>query len=236
MNAAPARRRIAILSGAGISAESGLRTFRAADGLWEDHRVEDVASPEGFARDPELVLRFYDLRRAQVIAAAPNAGHRAIAALEARFNVDVVTQNIDDLHERAGSSRVLHLHGEVRKARPVDDPDATIPWDGPLGQGDTDARGVPLRPHVVWFGEAVPLLDEAARRVAAADAVIVVGTSLRVYPAASLLNVARDDAHVFVVDPELPKGLSAPADRFHPVPMPASEGLPAVRAKLEGMF
>ncbi len=197
--------RVVVLSGAGISAESGLRTFRDGDGLWEDHRVEDVATPGAWARDPGLVLRFYNERRRQVLAAAPNPAHLALARLEQEFDVDVITQNIDDLHERAGSSRVLHLHGEILKARGCDAPEDLIETDGrDLELGDTCPRGSQLRPHVVWFGEAVPAMESAYRLVPKADLVLIVGTSLAVYPAASLVHLAPVIAPLHLVDPAAP--------------------------------
>lgn len=194
--------RIVFFTGAGISAESGLRTFRDSDGLWEEYRIEDVATPQAFARDPALVLHFYNLRREQVLKAEPNAAHKAIADLEKRFSVDVVTQNIDDLHERAGSSRVLHLHGEIRKARSTKDPRLVTPINGPhLSLGDRCALGSQLRPHIVWFGEEVPLLSQAAAIVERADVLVVVGSSLQVYPAAGLVHHARLDCAIHLVDP-----------------------------------
>lgn len=193
-------KKIAILTGAGVSAESGIATFRASDGLWENHRVEDVASPEGFARDPQLVLDFYNQRRAQLHTVKPNAGHEDIAALEGNYQVTVVTQNIDDLHERAGSTQVIHLHGELLKARPVDS-HAIVDWPGDIKVGDVDERGVQLRPHIVWFGEQVPLLEKAAGVVAAADLIIIVGTSMKVYPAAGLVGYADPGIPVIYIDP-----------------------------------
>ena len=192
---------VVVLSGAGVSAESGLKTFRDSNGLWEEHRVEDVATPEAFARNPELVMRFYNLRRAQLKTAKPNVGHRLIAALETNYRVTVITQNVDDLHERGGSTRVIHLHGELTKARPVDDTEAVRDWDGDLLIGDVDENGVQLRPHIVWFGEDVPLIEQAALTVQTADAVIIVGTSLQVYPAAGLIGFAPATAPVFYIDP-----------------------------------
>lgn len=193
---------ILFFTGAGISAESGLRTFRDGEGLWEEYRIEDVATPEAFARDPALVLHFYDLRREQVLQAEPNAAHRAIAELEHYFHVDVVTQNIDDLHERAGSTHVLHLHGEIRMARSTKDPLLVTPINGPrLSIGDMCALGSQLRPHIVWFGEEVPLLHEAAALVAQADVLVVVGSSLQVYPAASLVHLAPMHCQLHLVDP-----------------------------------
>lgn len=194
--------RILVFTGAGISAESGLRTFRASDGLWEEHRVEDVATPEAFHRNPELVLRFYNERREQVLRAEPNAAHVAIAELEKHFHVDVVTQNIDDLHERAGSTRVLHLHGEIKKARSTADERLVVPLNGPsLDIGDRCPLGSQLRPHIVWFGEAVPMMDPATEIAMQCDLLIVVGTSLNVYPAANLLHYARKNVRVYLIDP-----------------------------------
>lgn len=195
--------RIIFFTGAGISAESGLRTFRDSDGLWEEYRIEEVATPEAFAADPERVLRFYDERRAQVLKAKPNAAHLAIAELQEHHSVVVVTQNIDDLHERAGSKEVLHLHGEILKARSTLDPDRVVVLPTPcLKLGDHCPLGSQLRPHIVWFGEEVPLLGEAAAMMAGADVVVVVGSSLQVYPAAGLLHAASPRAPIHLVDPQ----------------------------------
>ena len=196
------REKIVVLSGAGVSAESGIKTFRGSDGLWEGHDVMEVASPEGFARDPELVLHFYNLRRAQLFEVEPNEGHRALARLEERYDVQIITQNVDDLHERAGSSKVLHLHGELRKARSVDDPNLIIDWEGPLNLGEQGPDGAQLRPHIVWFGEQVPMISRAAALTALADYLIVVGTSLQVYPAAGLVAEAPFGCPVILVDPD----------------------------------
>ena len=192
---------VTFLSGAGMSAESGIRTFRDNNGLWEDHDVMDVASPEGWARDAELVNRFYNARRAQLHDVEPNAGHRTIAELERTHTVHVVTQNVDDLHERAGTTSLLHLHGELRKVRSTAHPELVYDWNGPLGPDDRCARGARLRPHIVWFGEDVPLLPRAAEIVAASDVVVVVGTSMQVYPAAGLVGFAPEHAEVYYVDP-----------------------------------
>jgi NAD-dependent deacetylase len=197
------KQKLVVLSGAGMSAESGIPTFRASDGLWENHRIEDVASPEGWARNPALVLEFYNQRRRQIRQALPNDGHRCLAALEAHFEVHVVTQNIDDLHERAGSTRVLHLHGEILKVRSTRDDNLIYPWTGDLLDSDRCALGSPLRPHIVWFGEAVPMMEQAARLVSQADILVVVGTSLVVYPAASLLRYAPPAIPKYLVDPGL---------------------------------
>lgn len=197
--------KLVVLSGAGMSAESGIATFRGADGLWEGHRVEEVASPEGFEANPELVLEFYNQRRRQIVAAQPHEGHVALARLESLFEVHIVTQNVDDLHERAGSTQVMHLHGEIRKARSIQREDLVLDLPGTeLNLGDVGSDGAQLRPHIVWFGEAVPLIDAAMDVVAAADVVIVVGTSLQVYPAAGLVGYAPPHAPIHVVDPHTP--------------------------------
>ena len=188
-----------------MSAESGIATFRGADGLWEGHRVEEVASPEGFAANPELVFDFYNQRRRHIVAAQPNEGHLALARLEKVMEVHIVTQNVDDLHERAGSANVLHLHGEIRKARSVARPDVVVPLEGTeLNVGDLGPDGAQLRPHIVWFGEAVPMIDAAMDVVTSADVVVVVGTSLQVYPAAGLVGHAPQHAPIHVVDPNTP--------------------------------
>ncbi|HRF79175.1 MAG TPA: NAD-dependent deacylase [Flavobacteriales bacterium] len=222
--------KVVVFSGAGVSAESGLKTFRDADGLWEEYRLEEVATPDAWRKDPAKVLHFYDLRRAQVLAAQPNAAHHAIAGLEAHFNVEVITQNIDDLHERAGSTKVLHLHGEVLKARSTTRPSLVTTINGPsLRLGDRCALGSQLRPHIVWFGEAVPLMDEAAEKVAGADILIVVGTSLQVYPAAGLVHYLGRNAQLHLVDPmELPAGLTVTRHWKEK----ASTGLPALASYL----
>lgn len=221
-----ARERIVVFSGAGISAESGLRTFRDSDGLWEQYRVEEVATPQAWQRDMDLVLRFYDERRAQVLAARPNAAHRAIARLEERFTVDVVTQNIDDLHERAGSTRVLHLHGEILKARSTADPSVVVRLGKPtIARGDRCPLGSQLRPHIVWFGEGVPLLPEAAALMAQADRVLVVGTSLNVYPAASLVHYAPRRAPMVLIDP---RPVQVRRAGLRVVQATAAEGVPRV--------
>lgn len=195
------KKRIVVLTGAGISAESGIKTFRDSDGLWENHRIEDVATPEGWARNPELVLEFYNQRRAQLLEVQPNEGHRALAELEKDFDVHIITQNVDDLHERAGSTRVTHLHGELRKVRSVRYPDLIYEWDKDVILGDFCERGAQLRPHIVWFGEAVPMLEPAAALASQADIFIIVGTSLQVYPAASLMVYANPDIPFYYVDP-----------------------------------
>lgn len=195
-----------VLTGAGISAESGIPTFRGSDGLWEGHDIYQVASPEGWAADPKLVLDFYNMRREKVLEVAPNPGHRILAELEAHFHLDIITQNIDDLHERAGSTRIMHLHGEIRKARSTCNPDCVQDIEGPhLNWGEVCPEGSQLRPHIVWFGEAVPLIEPAAALVAAADVLVVVGTSLNVYPAAGLVQVARPEIPKYIIDPVVPE-------------------------------
>ena len=222
--------RILVFTGAGVSAESGLRTFRAADGLWEEHRIEDVATPEAFQRNPALVLRFYNERRAQVIAAQPNAAHTAIAQMEQRFRVDVVTQNIDDLHERAGSTHVLHLHGEIKKARSTADQQVVVPINGPsLDLGDKCPLGSQLRPHIVWFGEAVPMMDRAMELAMQCDCLIVVGTSLNVYPAAGLLHYVPNNVPIHLIDPGDVPMLRSGIDHRK---QKASEGVPLLASEL----
>ncbi|MEQ1745299.1 MAG: NAD-dependent deacylase [Saprospiraceae bacterium] len=194
-------KKLVVLTGAGISAESGISTFRDAGGLWEQHRIEDVATPEAWARNPELVLRFYNQRRSKLNDVQPNAGHYALVDLEKNFDVYVVTQNVDDLHERAGSTHVLHLHGELRKVRSERHENLIYDWPGDLNLGDCCEKGTQLRPHIVWFGESVPMLTLAAELAAQADIFLIVGTSLQVYPAASLMVYAPRRIPVFYVDP-----------------------------------
>ncbi|MDP6339028.1 MAG: NAD-dependent deacylase [Candidatus Marinimicrobia bacterium] len=196
-------KKIVVLSGAGMSAESGLKTFRDSDGLWENHNVYDVATPEAWARNPELVLNFYNDRRKQVRNAKPNEAHQALALLESKYDVSIITQNIDDLHERAGSTKVIHLHGEVNKARSSVDPSLIYElnhWEIKLG--DTCEKGSQLRPHIVWFGEAVPMIEKAIPMVEMADIIIVIGTSLVVYPAAGLVNYAPAFSEKYYIDPK----------------------------------
>ncbi|RED93360.1 SIR2 family NAD-dependent protein deacylase [Marinoscillum furvescens] len=198
-------KKIAVLTGAGISAESGISTFRDAGGLWEGHDIMDVASPHGWHKNPELVLDFYNKRRRQAINAKPNAGHLALADLEKYFEVHIITQNIDNLHEKAGSFNVLHLHGELFKSQCSRYSDLIYDIQGTeLCLGDMSEKGFQLRPHVVWFGEAVPMIEPAAQLVSEADVVIVVGTSMVVYPAAGLIQYARPDADLYLVDPKIP--------------------------------
>ncbi len=221
--------KIVALTGAGISAPSGVRTFRDAGGLWENHSIEDVATPEGFARDPALVLRFYNERRAQLATVRPNAAHLALAAWERAHEVVVITQNVDDLHERAGSSRIIHLHGQLTKARSTLDPDYIVELGyRPISLGDRCPAGAQLRPHIVWFGEMVPAMDEAAAEMENADAVVVIGTSLQVYPAAGLAELAPANARLFLVDPHpgrVPSG-------YRVIAQSAELGVPALTPEL----
>jgi len=198
------KKRIVVLSGAGISADSGLRTFRDADGLWEGYDVSGVATPEAFERDPELVIRFYNERRAQAREAEPNEGHRSLVKLESKYDVQIITQNIDDLHERAGSTHVLHLHGEILKGCSVKNTHLTVDLKEDIKLGDLAPDGHQLRPFVVWFGEPVPMIEQAARICLKSDILIIVGTSLVVYPAASLIDFVPVHAPIYVVDPQTP--------------------------------
>lgn len=200
------KKRVVVLTGAGISAESGIKTYRDSDGLWENHRFEDVASPGGWRKDRETVLRFYNERRRQMGGVHPNEGHKALVDLEADFDVQIITQNIDDLHERAGSSHILHLHGEITKARSTADPELVydIGYDD-INPGDKCEKGSQLRPHIVWFGESVPMIAPAMAIASQADYFIVVGTSLAVYPANTLIEYAPEEALVFLVDPKDPQ-------------------------------
>jgi NAD-dependent deacetylase len=196
-------KRLVILTGAGMSQESGIKTFRDSDGLWENYRIEDVATPEAWERDPELVNDFYNLRRKQLYEVEPNAAHYALAKLEESYEVQIITQNVDDLHERAGSTQVLHLHGELKKVRSTADPDLIYTLDGwELRLGDQCEKGSQLRPHIVWFGEAVPNIVIATAMVENADICLVIGTSLKVYPAAGLLHYVPAQVPKYLLDPE----------------------------------
>lgn len=194
-------KKIVVLTGAGMSAESGLRTFRDADGLWEGHDVMEVASPIGWKNNQELVLDFYNQRRAQLLDVRPNDGHLKLAELEKYFECTIVTQNVDDLHERAGSTAVLHLHGELLKVRSVLNEHVIYNWRGDLTKDDKCPLGGQLRPHIVWFGEAVPLLEEAMQITRTADILIIIGTSMQVYPAANLIHYVPSEVPIFFIDP-----------------------------------
>lgn len=193
---------IVVLTGAGMSAESGLKTFRDADGLWEGHDVIEVATPEGFARNPELVLEFYNQRRRQLLEAKPNSAHIALAQLEKKYKVSIITQNVDDLHERAGSTNVTHLHGELLKVRSTFDEFDVKDWTTDLELGDLCSKGYQLRPHIVWFGEMVPMIPKATKICEHADILLIVGTSMQVYPAASLMHYVSSHIPIYYIDPK----------------------------------
>lgn len=195
-------KKIVVLTGAGMSAESGINTFRDADGLWEGHDVMEVASPEGFARNPELVLDFYNQRRRQLLKVKPNSAHFALADLENSYDMTIVTQNVDDLHERAGSSKIIHLHGELLKASSTRDHRLVYNWEKDIMLGDLCELKSQLRPYIVWFGEAVPLLDTAIEITIQADILIIIGTSMQVYPAASLVNYVQGNTPIYFIDPK----------------------------------
>ncbi|HFK5553862.1 TPA: NAD-dependent deacylase [Elizabethkingia anophelis] len=224
-------KKIVVLSGAGISAESGIKTFRDSNGLWENHKIEDVASPEGFARNPELVLEFYNLRRRQLSEVNPNEAHYILAELQKDFDVHIITQNVDDLHERAGSENIIHLHGELKKVRPVNDEESIIPWEDDLNLGDLDENGIQLRPHIVWFGEMVPEMENAATIASTADILLVIGTSLQVYPAASLLHYVPASCEIFVIDPHLSQNVTNEKNFFK---TSATEGMKLFREAIYG--
>ena len=226
------KKKLVILTGAGISAESGIKTFRDADGLWEGHNVMDVASYEGWLRDKELVLDFYNQRRRQLHEVQPNKGHLVLAELEKDFDVHIITQNVDNLHEKAGSTKVLHLHGELLKVRSDSNPPSQIlDWSTDLVLGNLDDKGIQLRPHIVWFGEMVPALEEAVTITEQADYLVVIGTSLQVYPAASLMHYAKPTIPVFYIDTN-PAPISGLQNSLEIISLNASEGVPLLRQKL----
>ncbi|MGV3696854.1 SIR2 family NAD-dependent protein deacylase [Flavobacterium sp.] len=225
------KKRLVVLTGAGISAESGIKTFRDADGLWEGHDVMDVASPEGWQRNRELVLDFYNQRRRQLQEVKPNLGHLVLAELENEFDVHIITQNVDNLHEQAGSTKVLHLHGELLKVRSINNENFILDWKGDLTIGDVDDNGHQLRPHIVWFGEMVPALEEAITITQKADYVAVIGTSLQVYPAASIMHYAKPNVPVFYIDPK-PALINDLQNPLEIIPMNATQGVPLLREEL----
>ena len=219
-------KKIVVFTGAGMSADSGIATFRDAAGLWANYRIEEVCTPEALVRNRALVIDFYNMRRREMLAAQPNAGHLAIAGLERDFDVEVVTQNVDDLHERAGSTRVTHLHGELRKLRSMRNPDVIVPiegWEQPLDATGPD--GALLRPHIVFFGEPVPMFERAAEIAAQAEVMVVVGTSLAVYPAASLVRYVRPEVPIYLVDPGNPD-VSGIRNPLTVIRKRATEGVP----------
>ncbi|WP_163408428.1 SIR2 family NAD-dependent protein deacylase [Flavobacterium ajazii] len=225
------KKKLVVLTGAGISAESGIKTFRDSDGLWEGHDVMEVATPEGWHKNQELVLDFYNKRRQQLKEVEPNLGHKILAELEKDFDVYVITQNVDDLHERAGSTKVLHLHGELLKVRSTKNRDLILDWTEDLATGDLDKNGYQLRPHIVWFGEDVPALEEAITITETADYFAVIGTSLQVYPAAGLISYTYSITPVFYIDP---KPISIPniRNKVETIAKFASEGVADLRDKL----
>ena len=225
------RQKIVVLSGAGISAESGIATFRDSNGLWENHQIEDVATPQGWVANRQLVLDFYNQRRKQALSVEPNAGHYALARLEQLYDVTIITQNVDGLHEKAGSTHVMHLHGELAKSRSSVDESLVYDIDGwEIKQGDHCEKGSQLRPHIVWFGESVPMMEQAIDVALTADIFIVVGTSLVVYPAAGLVDFIPETVPIYVVDPNLPE--IRPRPNLTLIGEPASIGMTQLADKL----
>lgn len=224
---------IVVLTGAGMSAESGIATFRDSGGLWAQHRVEDVATPEGFIRNPQLVLDFYNKRRRESLSAQPNQGHTGLAEMEQEYKVHIITQNVDNLHEKAGSTSVLHLHGELMKARSSIDPEKVYPIDPntpDIKVGDVSDDGSQLRPYIVWFGEAVPLMTEAEHIVKKANVLVIIGTSLNVYPAAGLVHYAPPGTPIYIIDPN---PVTIARNGIHFIQKGASEGVAALRRLLK---
>lgn len=205
------KKKVVVLTGAGVSAESGISTFRDAGGLWEGHDIMEVASPQGWQKNKELVLDFYNRRRAQLPSVTPNAAHEALVRLEEKYDVTIVTQNVDDLHERAGSSHIVHIHGELTKVRSSFDDSLVYDWEyKPLNIGDKCTKGSQLRPHIVWFGESVPLYGNAAQITTGADILLVIGTSLVVYPAAGLIDMVRPEVPIYIINPNMPETRERP--------------------------
>jgi NAD-dependent deacetylase len=224
------KKKLVVLSGAGMSAESGLKTFRDSDGLWEGYNVEEVATPRAWRKNPQLVLDFYNMRRRNVLEAQPNAGHYGLAELENDFDVHIITQNIDDLHERAGSTKVLHLHGEIFKMRSEINEDLVYEIRGNINLGDKAEDGAQLRPHIVWFEEHVPMIEQAIPIVAGADIFVVIGTSLVVYPAAGLVNYAPWEIAKFIIDKKIPYTTSL--HNLTAIEKPATEGVAELKKLL----
>lgn len=223
------KQKVVVLTGAGISAESGLKTFRDANGLWQGHDVMEVASPQGWQANQELVLEFYNQRRKQLLEVLPNEAHKALVDLETKYNVHIVTQNVDNLHERAGSSHVMHLHGELCKVRCTHNETDLQDWTKDLVMGDLSQGGYQLRPHIVWFGEMVPLLEPAAALVSEADHILIIGTSMQVYPAAGLIDYAQPEASIHFIDP---RPSVSPRKNLEIYPENATTGVPKVVTKL----
>lgn len=227
------KKKLLVLTGAGISAESGLKTFRDEGGLWEGYDLNEVATATAWRRNPALVLEFYNMRRQAVLDAQPNAAHKALAALEQDFDVTIITQNIDDLHERAGSSRVLHLHGEITKMRSEKDDNLLYPYKNDIQLGDKAEDGAQLRPHIVWFEEPVPMMEVAATVTSMADIFLIVGTSLQVYPAAGLIDYAPKEIPKFIVDKKIPRTVSIP--NLVAIEKSAAEGMKEVAVLLRNL-
>lgn len=224
-------KKLVVLSGAGISAESGIKTFRDADGLWEGHDIMEVASPLGWNNNPELVLDFYNKRRKQLLEVQPNQGHFILAELEKHFDVHIITQNVDNLHEKAGSTQVLHLHGELLKVKSTNDETYILDWNGDLTSEHKDPNGFQMRPHIVWFGEDVPAIEEAIDLAEVADYFIVIGTSLQVYPAAGIMHYTRPETPVFYIDPK-PASVVQLANPLEIIPLSGSEGMMMLKERL----
>jgi NAD-dependent deacetylase len=225
------KKKLVVLTGAGISAESGIKTFRDSDGLWEGHNVMDVATPEGWHKNPALVLDFYNQRRQQLKSVQPNLGHQILAELENDFDVYIITQNVDDLHERAGSSKITHLHGQLLKVRSSKNENYILDWQDDLNFGDVDQQGNQLRPHIVWFGEQVPALEEAITITEQADYFAVIGTSLQVYPAAGLIDFTPKQTPIYYIDPK-PIKIPNLRNPLEVIPNIASEGVRILKEKL----
>ena len=225
------KKKLVVLTGAGISAESGIKTFRDAGGLWEGYNVMDVATPEGWRKNQDLILDFYNQRRRQLHEVQPNDGHKVIAELELYFDVNIITQNVDNLHEKAGSKNVLHLHGELLKVRSVKDKNYILDWKTDLNKTDVDRNGFQLRPHIVWFGEDVPALEQALEMIQNADFLAVIGTSLQVYPAAGLIEYTQPNIPIYYIDPN-PARIQNVKNNIEIIPLKASEGLPLLKYKL----
>jgi NAD-dependent deacetylase len=228
-------KKLVVLTGAGISAESGIKTFRDADGLWEGHDVMEVASPEGWRKNQKLVLDFYNQRRRQLHTVKPNLGHKVLAELEKDFDVHIITQNVDNLHEKAGSTKVLHLHGELLKVRSTTNENYILDWNTDLNKDSVDPNGIQLRPHIVWFGEAVPALEKAIEITQQADYFVIVGTSMQVYPAAGLLHYTNKNVPIFYIDPK-PATIYDLSNPLEVIPMNATDGVPFLREKLQKVY
>jgi NAD-dependent deacetylase len=224
-------KKLVVLTGAGISAESGLKTFRDSDGLWQGHDIMEVATLQGWRKNHELVLEFYNQRRRQLHKVQPNRGHKTLFELENNFDVHIITQNVDNLHEKAGSSNIIHLHGELFKVRSVKDKNYILHWETDLHKTDIDKNGFQLRPHIVWFGEDVPALQEAKEIIQKADYFVVVGTSLQVYPAAGLIEYINPKIPIYYIDPN-PISIRNLSNTIEIIPMNAGEGIPFLRTKL----